>query len=813
VKPGKALSLSLPVLCLLSLPAPARAAANAAYTTLRAARPEPSGIGVEGLVLERDAYTIRFDSGTFYFLPDVEKKTVGAVFVGQGSYVLTPATASERKQLQISTEEKDLSTLTDTFDRMVFLFTDKTAEEVKAKANAKVGAVQADPVAAFEKFVKRERKDFRSNFHVRILQDLLDENVKDGLFLAYVEGKKYSPALLVVDPRGAESTGLGSLLGGEETAYFSLRETHEGFWYLSHMKSEMGRGPVAPHPLALDGLHYDVDSRIKRNADLEGATVVRFKAVRGGTRVVPLTLSGKLRISEAGFAKGEVEPSAAFEPVAWIQEEAKEDPDAAVVLPAALAAGDVVSLKLSYKGDEVLHEQGDDNYAVGARTSWYPNLGSFSDPATFDLTFRVPKKKMVVAVGREVDTKQEGDDSVSRWKADRPIRVAGFNYGVFKKVEKGDKESGFTLQVYTNPGEPDIARYLKEVVEMGHFNTTRLADDALVDGLNAARTGIAYFGTLPEPRVAISQQSQWNFGQSWPSLIFLPYIAFLDSTTRFAVLGAQNVRNISDFVDLVGYHEFAHQWWGHLVGWGSYRDQWLSEGFAEFSAALVMHQTAGMAKYNEFWDKAAKRIFESPRGSAYANCDVGPITQGWRLSSQRTPRAYQSLIYEKGAFVLHMLRMLMWDVKQKNPDAPFIEMMKDFVTSYSEKNPTTADFQKVVERHMTPDMNATGDGKLDWFFGQWVYGMEIPTMQSKFDVTDTGDSVYKIAGEVSVSGVSDDFRTLVPLYVDFGGGAMSRLGTMRVKGNAKVPVNFEMKLPKKPKKVLVNAMHDVLVRG
>ncbi|HEV8267571.1 MAG TPA: M1 family aminopeptidase, partial [Thermoanaerobaculia bacterium] len=700
--------------------------------------------------------------------------------------------------------------LTDTFEKMVLLFTDKTADEVKAKATAKVGAVQADPVAAFEKFMKRERKDLHANLHLRVLEDLLDEGVKEGVFLAYVEGKKYAPALLAVDPRGVESTGLASLLGGEETAYYSLRETHEGFWYLSHLRSELAKGSVAPHAPALDGLHYSIDSRIKRNADLEGTTVVRLKAVHGGTRVVPLTLAGKLRITEAGFAKGEAEPSAAFEPAAWVQEDAKEDPDAAVILASPLAAGEIVSLRLTYKGDSVLEEQGDDNFAVRARESWYPNLGAFSDPSTFDLTFRVPKKKQVVAVGTLVDSKVDGAVAVTRWKADRPIRVAGFNYGVFKKLEKSDKESGFTVRVYTNPGEPDIARVLKEVVDMGHFDTTRLADSAMVDGLNAARTGIMYFGGLPEPQVAISQQSQWSFGQSWPSLIFLPYIAFLDSTTRFQVLGTTAA---SDFVDQVGYHEFAHQWWGHLVGWASYHDQWLSEGFAEFSAALVLHQTAGMGKYNDFWENAGKRIVAKPAGSGFRNDEVGPITQGWRLESQRTPGAYQALVYEKGAYVLHMLRMLMWDVKEKNPDARFIETMKDFVTSYSDKNPTTADFQKVVERHMTPDMNATGDGKLDWFFGQWVYGTEIPKMNSKFDVTDGGDGVYKIAGEVSVSGVSDDFRTLVPLYVDFGGGAMSRLGTMRVKGTATVPVNFEMKLPKKPKKVLVNAMHDVLVRG
>jgi hypothetical protein len=93
----------------------------------------------------------------------------------------------------------------------------------------------------------------------------------------------------------------------------------------------------------------------------------------------------------------------------------------------------------------------------------------------------------------------------------------------------------------------------------------------MTDGINTARVGTMYFGPLPDGAVSITQQTQAFFGQSWPTLVYLPYIAAFDLTVRHE-LGLQDT---GDFVDLVGPHEFAHQWWGHRVGWQSYRDQWL----------------------------------------------------------------------------------------------------------------------------------------------------------------------------------------------------------------------------------------------
>src|SRR6185436_13772911 len=103
------------------------------------------------------------------------------------------------------------------------------------------------------------------------------------------------------------------------------------------------------------------------------------------------------------------------------------------------------------------------------------------------------------------------------------------------------------------------------------------------------------------------------------------------------------------------------------------------------------------------------------------------------LSTWRNRSAYAAAVYEKGAYILHMLRMTMQE-RGSNPDAAFIALMSDFVKTYSGRNASTEDFKAMVQKHITPTLNATGNGKVDWFFNQWVYGTAVPRYASKFDV-------------------------------------------------------------------------------
>ena len=173
-----------------------------------------------------------------------------------------------------------------------------------------------------------------------------------------------------------------------------------------------------------------------------------------------------------------------------------------------------------------------------------------------------------------------------------------------------------TVDVYTNPGEPDIIRQINAALaESGEVegkvgvrvNTASMAQAAYADGANTSRTGNLFFGPLPDKRLAITQQSAWFYGQSWPNLVYLPYLAFVGSTAR-NIMGFG--MDTAQFVDQVGAHEVAHQWWGHHVGWKSYHDVWLSEGFAEFTSGLVLQIRKGYGAYTDFYEQKRKSILE-----------------------------------------------------------------------------------------------------------------------------------------------------------------------------------------------------------
>ena len=788
----------------LALAVPLQAATDPTYTALRGAKPDGRKIPVQGLVLERDAFRFQLDSGAFHLLAPVEGRTVGAVFVGQGSYRLTPATPGERRQLALSSgADEGFESLTDTFEDLFLLFTDGTLAELERHAPVQTGAPDPRALDVYESWLKRQRKDFRTNFHLRVLQDLLNTPDRtDGFFLALINGRQQPPALAAVDPDGAEALRVSARLGGEDTIFWLPDANRGGIWYLCDRESEVASGHPTPEKRLADALDYRIETEIERDADIVGKATVRFQPLVPGLRVLPVYLLQKLRIGDAAYAFEASGAEAAWQAAAWVQEDEKADGDAAVVFPEPLPKGSTVLLRIAYKGDEVLYNVGGKSFVVGARESWYPNLGIFSDTANFDLVYRIPAGLEVVSVGRQIEERTEGKQRISVWRTDQPVQVAGFNYGKFAKHERKDDVSGLQVAVFTGTDSPYLGP------QAGKMSASRLADSAAVDGVNSARVFATYFGALPQSQVAITQQVQWSFGQSWPSLIFLPYISFLDGTQRNAL----GLTGVSDFVNRVGFHEFAHQWWGHLVGAATYRDQWLEEGFSEFSAALVVQHTEGWGGYNDFWRDARKLILSKYPGNSMPHYKAGPIAQGWRLSTQRSPSAPHAMIYSKGGYILHMLRTLMWDQRSPTPDGKFIEMMKDFTSTYAGKLATTEDFKKVVERHMVPALNAAGDGKMDWFFDQWVYGTDLPRYVADLKVDKAGGDEYRIHGQVTQEGVAKDFRALVPIHVEFAKNETTRIGAVGMTGEATVPIDVKLKLPKAPKRVLVNPLGEILAR-
>jgi hypothetical protein len=764
------------------------------YRDLRASRPDGRRVPVKDLVLERDSFRITLQSGAVHLIAPLGKDTFGAVFIGQGNYLLNPATPSERRHLQLVSGSTEV--LRDRFTKLILLFTDRTAADLLAHAAVETGTPDPAATRAYEDYLDRQRNNL-PNLHLRVLADLLNRPARtDGVFLAFVEGQDYSPVLLAVDPLGISNlTKSFSFFGGEEVALFSFNNLNGGLWYSSTYAKQAVDGRGKPARMLADASHYDIDTTLD-GGSLRGTTTITFEPTVDGVRVLPLELFPRLRIRTATVDRG-----GTAVPVTVLQEAGSNNngdaADVALQFREPLSRGVPMKVTLAYEGSDVVTPVGGGVFSIGASDSWYPNVGIFDDVATYSMAFRFPARNDLISVGEQVSERTEGGRKVAVWQSQVPIRVAGFNYGDYDKKTLTDAQAAVTVDVYATKG-PE--------------NFLAMAGTPLADAVNTARVGTLFFGTPSFHHISLTQQPQMASAQSWPSLVYLSTVSFVggsDFALGFQGVDPRQLQGLKEFGNVVTWHEVAHQWWGHQVGWSSYRDQWLSEGFAEFTAALLLEVNSGKKKADAFWEARRGEVFG--RTTGVANSDAGAITQGFRLRTQRSPQAAQATMYSKGAYVVHMLRMMMQE-GTPDPDRQFKAMMADFVKTWSGKNPSTEDFKAVVERHITRDMNLAGDGTLDYFFNQWVYGTDIPTLTSALEATDSGGGKYRLTGTITQAGVPADFRTRVPIYLDFGNDKTARLGSIALTGSTSGKVNVEVALPQKPRRVFINGYHDVLSR-
>ena len=502
----------------------------------------------------------------------------------------------------------------------------------------------------------------------------------------------------------------------------------------------------------------------------------------------------------------------------YIQEDRKEDGSFYAILDAAPEMGQEHSITVEYAGDKVLFNAGNGSYYVGARESWYPNLNGFGEKALYDLTFKVPHSNVVISVGKLEGESTEANFAVTHWVTPVPVAVAGFNYGQYKKIDYPDTITHYDISGYYLEELPDTLKPYETNPNAGGMSPLSgmtplgMTKYALDQTRAQMQLLTFYYGKAPYDHVDITEQPNFNFGQSWPNLVYLPISAYIDSTQRWMLFGQIDMK-FTGFVQEVTPHEVAHQWFGHGVGWASYHDQWLSEGFADFSAGLFLQQAMGpkwQKDYLDFWERQRTRILEKNNFGVSPN-DAGPLWLGLRLVSPRTGDAYQGDTYSKGAYVLLMLRSLMYDDQgaSKNRDQTFIDMMHDFMESHRDAPASTESFKAIVEKHMTKQLDLQNNGRLDWFFNEWVYGTQVPRYQFKYDLQPAEGGKFRVRAEITQSEVDDHFAMFVPVFADFGNG-MVRLGQVEMVGNSTRTIDFV--LDKQPKKVELNAMKDVLQR-
>ncbi len=803
VCPVNALALRPLVLAAAVLVSSAAHAQNAApapnsdptYQALRNLTLGGEAVSVRNLELKREAGMFHLRSGTVCFVAPVAGKVTGAVFTGDGNFILDPP-ASERAMLKLLTKEDEFS---ENFSQMVLRFTDSTYDEIKKGGTAAASSCDAGPLKESQHITRHKLK---SNLESRILEDVLSPE-PGGLFIAFIHGKRYNgQELYTIDPHE----------GRDQVDFTTYDENKYGDWASFPLAGEHKKGTIG-QPIRID--HQQLETTLEKNANLIGKSKTTFTAQLNGLRVVPLNLFRTLRVRRVTADDGQ--------PLSFIQEDKNDDAQFAVILPKALAADEHFTIAAEYEGKEAVTNEGGGNYFPVARENWYPNnpSGGLGEYATYDMTFRIPKGMQIAATGARLSDSNDGGQNVTVWKSEAPQTVAGFSFGRFKVEEAKLDKPPYDVQSFANQESPSWVQALQHEASgddlpnmgshaseaaLGTMSTTGLNKKSLAEGELAVQLYTDYFGPSLFKHLQLTQQTACNFGQSWPELVWIPICYYFDTTVRHQLGMDWGDRG---YWKVVTPHEVAHQWWGHTVGFSSYRDQWMSEGFADMSASLYLTLIEkNPKKFIAFWNDERDLLLERD-AQGFRAIDAGPLTMGYRTSNSRTGfDTTRRLIYPKGAYILHMLRMMMHD--NRTGDQHFKEMMQDFVSTYHGKAATTEDFKAIVEKHMTQEMDMEGNHKMDWFFNEYVYGTQLPSyqMNATFDTGADGDVVMSM--KMTQSNVNDSFRMLVPIYLELPNG-MFFLGRARLTGN----MTFDQKIPlkglkEKPKRAVISYYDDVL---
>jgi Carboxypeptidase regulatory-like domain len=777
---------------------------------------------VENLTLTRDAGTFTFRSGSFSFLPPVLGHVTTGVFVGEGEFHLQPANAMAAGHLE---RVSGKATLDESFSALVVYCTDNTFEEIQKHSElADAGPAAHEAALARVRNTLRKRQDPQDlavlrgarrlsylerllnyddipNVEAELLAELYNPSQR-GSFRAFLHGRTHADLRFLMIPSGA----MPMLPASEETALlnFDPASWSDGIWYLSHLSAEVaaGRDSSSEDKRLIAPEHYKMEVIINKDSiggksgGMGVACELRFRALVDGARMVKFDLFPDFQVSHVALNQTEVP---------FIQEGRAADGSFYLDLPQPLTKNATYDLTFDYTG-------GDEVRSVFTlpRSLWYPRPASGANRATYDLTFHVPHGTNIVSTGKLVRESKEGGFDVSEWKGESPIDLAAFRYlGDFLGKSKVYEEDKLELGVFVSSR-----------IEEG-FRGSRIPshDTILGNAFNAAHVMEAWFGPpgLSNLWVVVDRNSD-----SLPGLVFATPGELMDYAERRTTLlsdsltgpgvgrrtamaptfsATRETEQDEAFSRLV-----ARQWWGATVGGMTFHEDWLASGLVTFSTSLYDQAAGEKGEFRDHWDKAREALLDGDRFGVRP-ISIGPLWLGILNESSETAGVASTLNTYKGGYIFHMLRCLMFD--ETNRDRDFREMMRDYARNFTGHAATTEDFKQVAEKHMKPVMDLDRNGKLDWFFNDWVYGMDIPSYRMEYRIAGAEGKEVTVTAKVTQYGVSPAFRMRVPLYAEWQGKRIL-IGAMRITGNT--TGEFTTTLPSRPQRVLLNAVHDVLTR-
>ncbi len=745
------------------------------YQQLSAFEVSSGAYEVSNLVLKRDRLEITL-SGHYYPSTAIAGKVYGGVFLGGGRVRVEPAAGFERDNVKrfLKAEVIDV-----TFTNAVLRFTDDTHEKILAGATRVTGTLKDTAAKTAREAEERMMREVGLNLPARAAVAIANGD-DPGFFFAEFQAGSKGRFSAVVDHQARVLSSSFDVNGGEKGLVFQYKSAEDGIdvWTAFYDDADVARGTAAYSDAfdlvdiaAYRGQVDLTDPKQVLRMDLELDVV----ALRDNVQLVPMDLNEALdEYKDERLRKGlRVLSASTPDGAAPTVIQTSWQKGFTLVLPKPLARGEKLTVRLHLEGKEFMREWIGEYFYPLSTTTWYPRHG-YLRRSRFDLTFRHPEKLSVASVGKLRSEAGEGGFKVTRWVMDEPISLATFALGRFQRHSGEATVGGRKLPVefYSVPGAVGLGVSVKE-------------DFVMAELVNNVHYFSALFGDFPYGQLQ-AVYFRAGYGQGFPTLLLLPVGGYTGEAT------------------FIG-HETAHQWWGDVVTWRSYRDQWLSEGFAEYSALLYTEKRRErwrvMERIKDMRQLLLRKAFDWDLDTRNPQklYEIGPLVMGHRLASRRTAGAYTANTYYKGALVLRMMHFLFSD-PATGDDTAFYTMMKDFVQQYRGKPASSENFMRVASQHFsnTPLGREFRLQNLDWFLQQWVYQTGMPRYRLDYSIEPRQGGGVMLTGTLHQEGEGvDKWFMPLPLHMEFGSGQWARTAVYAL--GPQTPV--KLALPRAPSKV------------
>ncbi|MGE3277912.1 MAG: M1 family aminopeptidase [Vicinamibacterales bacterium] len=713
-------------------------------------------------------FTLQLPAGDV-FVAETAEGVTGLVLLGNGTMRFTPKPPEEQGQVRIFAGSDAIETpFTAAFVRINPFEFD---QRVQSAALDLVAVDARQFRKATEIFEEENVKSFSLDL-TDLSQDTWSLLPQAGDFLAEVRTRRYDTLTY------ARSTG-----EPEDVTLFQRDKRRNIALYASEPKlSARGRFYDEDDLVEFDVLNYDVDAVFEPDREwLTGRARLKIRVTSFVLSTFTLKLGSDFTVNSV--------VSDELGRLLFLR--VKNQNSIAVNLPGPVGRDFELTLNVSYQGritsqaidsesigqsrarspqrqEDIPYIPPEPNWLFSNRTQWYPQ-SQVTDYASATLRITVPQGFSVVGSGLPVSgtpvqvanaTESRPAQVLYAFQAVQPVRYLGVIVSPMKEVDwatvalpivppAADADGGeapvpaemvappvgarntVVLRVEANPRQEDRGR------------------EALPVGAEILQLYASIVGDVPYDSMTLAMVEHDLPGGHSPG-----YFAVINNplpTTPFFF--RNDPATFDGFPEFFLAHEIAHQWWGQAVGWKNYHEQWLSEGFAQYFAALYARQRHGEDVFRE--------MLKDMRRWAMNDSDQGPIYLGYRLGHIKgEPKVFRAIAYNKGAMVLHMLRRLLGD-------ETFFAGIRRYYAENRFRKAGTDDFRRAMAEVSGRD--------LDRFFERWVYGATLPRvrMQSAVDGSDLvvraeqgGDQIFDVPVTVTITYTDNRSEDVVVAVTD-----------------------------------------------